>query len=32
MDAGKVRFAVIKDIETRGKWLRLNIKIYLYEV
>ena len=32
MDAGKVLFAEIKDKEIRGKWLRLNIKIYLHEV
>ncbi len=31
MDAGKVLFAVINEKEMHGKWLRMNIKIYLHE-
>ena len=31
MDAGKVLFAKIKEKEMRGKWAKIEIKIYLHE-
>lgn len=31
MDAGKILFAKVIDKEIRGKWLKIEIKIYLHE-
>ena len=31
MDAGKLLFGRIEDIETRGKWLKIYIQVYLQE-
>lgn len=31
MDAGKILFGKVLDKEMRGKWLKIGMKIYLYE-
>ncbi len=31
MDEGKIIFGVISAKETKGKWLKIDIKIYLHE-
>jgi hypothetical protein len=31
MDAGKLLFGKISDLEEKGKWIKIDIKVYLKE-